>query len=75
MMPRSTRGRVWVGTMAYDKRPGNAALYRVDGEIATCVVDGLTISNGPAFDDDAAASTWPTPRSGSCTCSTSTPHR
>src|SRR3954454_14625194 len=35
------------------QRPGNAALYRVDGEIATCVVDGLTISNGPAFDDDS----------------------
>src|SRR6478752_6057247 len=24
------RGRVWVGTMAFDKRPGNAALYVVD---------------------------------------------
>jgi sugar lactone lactonase YvrE len=45
------RGRPWVGTMAYDKRPGNAALYRVDGDTATCVVDGLTISNGPAFDE------------------------
>jgi sugar lactone lactonase YvrE len=43
-------GRAWVGTMAYDKRPRNAALYRVDGDRATCVVDGLTISNGPAFD-------------------------
>ena len=32
--------------------PATRALYRVDGEIATCVVDGLTISNGPAFDDD-----------------------
>ena len=29
---RSTAGRAWVGTMAYDKRPGNAALYRVDGD-------------------------------------------
>jgi sugar lactone lactonase YvrE len=45
-------GRAWVGTMAFDKRPRNAALYRVDGEQATCVVDGLTISNGPAFDDE-----------------------
>ena len=36
--------------MAFDKRPRNAALYRVDGDTATCVVDGLTISNGPAFD-------------------------
>ncbi len=45
------RGRVWVGTMAFDKRPRNAALYRVDGDQVTCVVDGLTISNGPAFDE------------------------
>jgi sugar lactone lactonase YvrE len=44
------RGRAWVGTMAYDKRPRNAALYRVDGDGATRVVDGLTISNGPTFD-------------------------
>ena len=44
------RGRAWVGTMAYDKRPRNAALYRVDGGGATRVVEGLTISNGPAFD-------------------------
>jgi sugar lactone lactonase YvrE len=45
------RGRVWVGTMAYDKAPRSAALYRVDGGRATCVVDDLTISNGPAFDE------------------------
>ncbi len=45
------RGRVWVGTMAFDKRPRNAALYRVDGDNASCVVDDLTISNGPAFDE------------------------
>ena len=37
--------------MAYDKRPRNAALYRVDGGQATCVVGGLTICNGPAFDE------------------------
>jgi sugar lactone lactonase YvrE len=43
-------GRAWVGTMAFDKRPGNAALYRVDGDAPIRVVDGLTISNGPAFD-------------------------
>ena len=46
-----SRGRVWVGTMAYDKRPRNAALYRVEGGEAARVVDGLTISNGPAFDE------------------------
>ena len=45
------RGRAWVGTMAFDKRPRNAALYRVDGDRVTRVVDGLTISNGPAFDE------------------------
>jgi sugar lactone lactonase YvrE len=45
------RGRAWVGTMPYDKRPGQAALYRVDGSAAATAVDGLTISNGPAFDD------------------------
>ena len=37
--------------MAFDKRPRNAALHRVDGDKVTCVVDGLTISNGPAFDE------------------------
>jgi xylono-1,5-lactonase len=45
------RGRVWVGTMAYDKRPCNAALYRVDGATVICVAEGLTICNGPAFDE------------------------
>lgn len=44
-------GRCWVGTMAFDKRPGNAGLYRVDREGATLVVGGLTISNGPALDE------------------------
>jgi sugar lactone lactonase YvrE len=46
-----SKGRLWVGTMAYDKRPRNAALYRVEGDTAICVVEGLTISNGPAFDE------------------------
>ncbi|MGZ3637575.1 MAG: SMP-30/gluconolactonase/LRE family protein [Ktedonobacterales bacterium] len=45
-------GRAWVGTMALDKRPRNAALYRVDGDRVTRMVDGLTISNGPAFDEE-----------------------
>ncbi len=44
-------GRAWVGTMAFDKRPRNAGLYRVDGDTVSCVVEGLTISNGPALDD------------------------
>ena len=45
------RGRAWVGTMAYDKQPQAAALYRIDGDRATRVVGGLTISSGPAFDE------------------------
>ena len=45
------RGRAWVGTMAFDKRPRNGALYRVDGDEVTCVVDDLTIANGPALDE------------------------
>jgi len=45
-----SQGRAWVGTMALDKQPGSGALYRIDGETATRVVDELTISNGPAFD-------------------------
>jgi xylono-1,5-lactonase len=47
-----SRGRAWAGTMAFDKRPHGAALYRIDGAQVTCVVDGLTIANGPAFDED-----------------------
>lgn len=46
-----SRGRCWLGTMAFDKRPGNAALYLVDSGVVTCAVDGLTISNGPALDE------------------------
>ena len=44
-------GRCWLGTMAYDKAPGVAGLYRLDGRWVTRVVDGLTISNGPALDE------------------------
>jgi xylono-1,5-lactonase len=46
-----SRGRAWAGTMAFDKRPRGAALYRIDGSQVTRVVDGLTIANGPAFDE------------------------
>ena len=44
-------GRFWVGTMAYDGAPGAGALYRVepDGAVAQ-VLDGVTISNGLAWD-------------------------
>lgn len=46
------RGRAWAGTMALDKRPCGGALYRIEGSQVTRVVDGLTIANGPAFDED-----------------------
>lgn len=40
-------GRFWAGTMAYDKEPGTAALYRLDAVgRPTRVIDGVTISNG-----------------------------
>lgn len=46
-----SRGVVWAGTMAYDKRAGNAALYRIVGDSVSTMVDALTISNGPAIDE------------------------
>lgn len=49
-------GRLWVGTMAYDRRSGHAGLYVLDpanpDPITTQAVAGLTIVNGPAFDDE-----------------------
>lgn len=45
-------GRFWAGSMAYDNTPGAGSLYRVDPDgTVTRVLDGLTIANGPAFDD------------------------
>ncbi|MDV3128061.1 SMP-30/gluconolactonase/LRE family protein [Mycobacterium sp. 21AC1] len=44
-------GRFWAGVMAYEPSPTVGALYRVDDDLTvTCVVDGLSIPNGPAFD-------------------------
>jgi sugar lactone lactonase YvrE len=42
-----SEGRLWAGTMGYDRVPGSATLYRVDtdGEV-TVLVPGVTISNG-----------------------------
>ncbi|MEM9516974.1 MAG: SMP-30/gluconolactonase/LRE family protein [Actinomycetota bacterium] len=46
-----SQGTVWAGTMAYDKRAGAAHLYRIRSSQVDPVVDGLTISNGPAIDE------------------------
>jgi len=45
-------GRLWVGTMPYDKRTGAGGLYSIDSqrEVVSRMRD-LTIVNGPAFDD------------------------
>jgi sugar lactone lactonase YvrE len=40
-------GRLWAGTMGYDRVPGSATLYRVGGEgDVTTVLPEVTISNG-----------------------------
>jgi sugar lactone lactonase YvrE len=44
-------GRFWAGSMAFDFTPDAGSLYRVDRDgSVTKVLDGVTISNGPAFD-------------------------
>ncbi|MFY9331054.1 MAG: SMP-30/gluconolactonase/LRE family protein [Candidatus Nanopelagicales bacterium] len=47
------QGRVWVGSMAYDRTPDAGSLYRVFGTEVERVVAPLTISNGPAIDEHA----------------------
>ena len=48
-------GRFWCGSMAYDKRPGGAALYRLDPDgSAHTVLDGVTISNGLEWSPDGS---------------------
>jgi sugar lactone lactonase YvrE len=46
-------GRFYCGSMAYDERPGAAALHRLDpdGSVAT-VLEGVTISNGLEWSPD-----------------------
>ncbi len=46
-------GRFYCGSMAYDKRPGGGALYRLDPDRSVrVVVDGVTISNGLDWSPD-----------------------
>lgn len=48
-------GRFYCGSMAYDQRPGAAALHRLDPDGGTTVVvEGVTISNGLAWSPDGA---------------------
>ena len=46
-------GRFYCGSMAYDRRPGGGALYRLGPDrTAKRVLDGVTISNGLAWSPD-----------------------
>jgi len=46
-------GRFYCGSMAYDRRPGGAALYRLDPDRSVhLVLDGVTISNGLDWSPD-----------------------
>ncbi len=46
-------GRFYCGSMAYDRRPGGGALYRLDPDRTTRqVLSGVTISNGLAWSPD-----------------------
>src|SRR5690606_25596705 len=48
-------GRFYCGSMAYDKRPGAAALYRLDPEGSVDVVlENVTISNGLDWSPDGS---------------------
>ncbi|MCH9816777.1 MAG: SMP-30/gluconolactonase/LRE family protein [Actinomycetia bacterium] len=46
-------GRLWTGSMAYDRRPGSAGLYLLEATgIVRQAAKDLTIVNGPAFDPE-----------------------
>lgn len=48
-----SRGRLWVGTMAFDARPGAGSLYRVSPDgLVTRILEGVTVSNGLAWSVD-----------------------
>ena len=45
-------GRFWGDTMCYSMQPGRAALFRLDPEGCTQVVDGLSLGNGLDWSPD-----------------------
>ena len=48
-------GRFYCGSMAYDKRPGAAALYRLDPDRTVHqVLEGVTVSNGLGWSPDGS---------------------
>jgi sugar lactone lactonase YvrE len=48
-------GRFYCGSMAYDQRPGGAALYRLDPDGAiSAVLQGVTVSNGLEWSPDGS---------------------
>lgn len=48
-------GRFYAGSMAYDKRPGGATVYRLDPDRSVHrVIEGVTISNGLEWSPDDA---------------------
>jgi sugar lactone lactonase YvrE len=48
-------GRFYCGSMAYDQRPGAAALYRLDADGAVhTVLDSVTVSNGLDWSPDGS---------------------
>lgn len=58
-MKADSRGRVWAGSMAYERTTGAGSLHRVEPGAAgrparaTRAVGDLTIANGPAIDEAA----------------------
>lgn len=48
-------GRFYCGSIAYDQRPGAAALYRLDPDLSVrTVLEGVTISNGLEWSPDGS---------------------
>lgn len=47
-------GRFLAGTMAYDETPRAGKLWSFDGERMTCLLNGVTISNGLAWSIDGS---------------------